>query len=102
MKKVFKTAAFLLAMGLMTSTFTSCGEEDGTEDGPTLEEKINFNGLNVVAQKNGQVLIDGKVTATAKIKSLVLSTDEDGKNVVIDLLKSGDQTKAKAIDEEGN
>ena len=92
----------MFALGSMTAGFTSCGEDDGTEDeGPAIEEQINFDGLNVKAQTNGQVLIDGKVTANTKIKSLVLSTDEEGKNVIVDLLASGDQTKAKEINEAG-
>jgi hypothetical protein len=105
MKKIFRMAAFMLALGSMTAGFTSCGEDDGTEDGSNvnnnIEEQINFDGLNVKAQTNGQVLIDGKVTANTKIKSLVLSTDEEGKNVIVDLLASGDQTKAKEINEAG-
>jgi hypothetical protein len=103
MKKIFRMAAFMLALGSMTAGFTSCGEEDenGENEGPAIEEQINFDGLNVKAQTNGQVLIDGKVTANTKIKSLVLSTDEEGKNVIVDLLASGDQTKAKEINEAG-
>lgn len=104
MKKIFRMAAFMLALGSMTAGFTSCGDEtdeDGNVVNPTIDEQINFDGLNVKAQTNGQVLIDGNVTANTKIKSLVLSTDEEGKNVIVDLLKSGDQTKAKEINEAG-
>ena len=103
MKKIFRMAAFMLALGSMTAGFTSCGEEDenGTDVNNNIEEQINFDGLNVKAQTNGQVLIDGKVTANTKIKSLVLASDEEGKNVIVDLLKSGDQTKAKEINEAG-
>lgn len=93
----------MFALGSMTAGFTSCGEEDenGSDVNNNIEEQINFDGLNVKAQTNGQVLIDGKVTANTKIKSLVLSSDEEGKNVIVDLLASGDQTKAKEINEAG-
>jgi len=103
MKKIFRMAAFMLALGSMTAGFTSCGEDDenGSDVNNNIEEQINFDGLNVIAQTNGQVLIDGKVTANTKIKSLVLASDEEGKNVIVDLLKSGDQTKAKEINEAG-
>ena len=100
MKKIVKFSAFMLAAMFAATSFTSCGEEDGTDE-PTLDEQIKFDGLNVKAQTNGQVLIDGSVTANTKIKSLVLSTDEEGKQVVVDLLKSGDQEKVKAINEAG-
>ena len=57
MKKVFKTAAFLLAMGLMTSTFTSCGEDDGNGDevtpGEELASKVDFTGLTAIANAAG-------------------------------------------------
>jgi len=93
----------MLALGSMTAGFTSCGEEDenGENEGPAIEEQISFDKLNVIAQAKGQVLIDGEVTANTKIKSLVLSRDEEGKDVIVDLLKSGDQTKAKEINEAG-
>ena len=99
MKKLAKFSAFMVAAMFAATSFTSCGEEE--ENTPAIDEQINFDGLNVKAQTNGQVLIDGSVTANTKIKSLVLSTDEDGKQVVVDLLKSGDQEKVKAINEAG-
>ena len=36
-----------------------------------------------------------------EIKSLVLSSDKDGNDVIVDLLKNGDQTKANAINQVG-
>jgi hypothetical protein len=101
MKKIFRMAAFMLALGSMTAGFTSCGEDDENGTVADIAEQISFDGLNVVAQANGQVLIYGKVTANTKIKSLVLSSDADGKNVIKDLLKDGDLTKVKAINDEG-
>lgn len=99
MKKLAKFSAFMVAAMFAATSFTSCGEDDPAN--PSIDEQINFDGLNVKAQTNGQVLIDGSITANTKIKSLVLSTDEDGKQVVVDLLKSGDQEKVKAINEAG-
>ena len=97
MKKVTKFAAYLVALSMAAFSFTSCDDEETT----TIDEQISFDGLNVVAQATGQVLIDGNVTANTKIKSLVLSSDEDGKKVIVDLLASGDQTKAKEINDAG-
>jgi hypothetical protein len=102
MQKFFSLAALaaMVCMGTTVSTLTSCnGDDDSTA--PSIEEQINFSGLNVVAQPDGKVLIDGKITANTKIKKLVLSTDAEGNNVIVDLLASGDQTKAKEINEAG-
>ena len=101
MQKFFSLAALaaMVCMGTTVSTLTSCSDDDSTA--PSIEEQIKFEGLNVKAQTNGQVLIDGSVTANTKIKSLVLSKDQDGKDVIVDLLKTGDQTKAKEINEAG-
>jgi len=101
MQKFFSLAALaaMVCMGTTVTTFTSCSDDDSTA--PSIEEQIKFEGLNVKAQTNGQVLIDGSVTANTKIKSLVLSKDQEGKDVIVDLLKTGDQTKAKEINEAG-
>lgn len=99
MKKLVKFSAFMVAAMFAATSFTSCGEDD--EDTPSIDEQIKFDGLNVKAQTDGKVLIDGSVTANTKIKSLVLSSDEEGKQVVVDLLKTGDQEKVKAIDSAG-
>lgn len=98
MKKVFKTAAFLLAMGLMTSTFTSCGEDDGTDDGgEVLATTINFDALKAYAQPDGKILIEGSISANGKIKKFELQ-DLDGKTIV-DL--SDVQSKEKTEDANG-
>ena len=101
MKKVFKTAAFLLAMGLMTSTFTSCGEDDGTEDGPAVDEVIETGNFKIKANANGTVTFVGDVASNAKIKTFQLQ-DASGA-VKYDFLESNDvvKEKNKVIDENG-
>lgn len=101
MKKVFKTAAFLLAMGLMTSTFTSCGEDDGTEDGPAVDEVIETGNFKIKANANGTVTFVGDVASNAKIKTFQLQ-DANGA-VKYDFLESNDvvKEKNKVIDENG-
>lgn len=101
MKKLAKFSAFMVAAMFAATSFTSCGDENETEP-TTIDEQIDFTGLNVVAQPDGKVLIDGKITANTKVKKLVLSRDAEGNDVIVDLLKSGDQEKVKALDEEGN
>ena len=98
MKKLVKFSAFMVVAMFAATSFTSCGDENETE--PTsIDEQINFSDLVAVAQPDGKIEISGKVTANTKIKTLELQTP-DGKTIV-DLKKSGDQTKAKAIDEAG-
>ena len=101
MKKVFKTAAFLLAMGLMTSTFTSCGEDDGTEEG-TVEEQMKFNNLTAKANADGTITIGGSITTNTKLKEFCLYA-EDGITVVYDFLESNQAVKEKnkVLDENG-
>jgi hypothetical protein len=85
MKKVFKTAAFMLAMGLMTSTFTACGEDDENKDGEgeqgtgsgSFEEVLKSNGIVARAQTSGKVIIDGSITSNKKIKWFGLSSSAD-------------------------
>ena len=103
MKKVFKTAAFLLAMGLMTSTFTSCGEdENGTEDGGLVEEQMKFNNLTAKANADGTITISGSITTNTKLKEFCLYK-EDGKTVAYDFLKDNKAVKEKneVLDENG-
>lgn len=103
MKKVFKTAAFLLAMGLMTSTFTSCGEEEGTENEEgSVEEQMKFNNLTAKANADGTITIGGSITTNTKLKEFCLY-EEDGKTVKYDFLKDNKQVKEKneVLDENG-
>ncbi|MBR6177279.1 MAG: hypothetical protein IKQ70_05260 [Bacteroidales bacterium] len=102
MKKLAKFSAFMVAAMFAATSFTSCGTDDVVDDLISLDEQIDFTGLNVVAQPDGKVLIDGQIKANTKIKKLVLSRDADGDDVIVDLLKNGDQEKVKALDEQGN
>jgi len=105
MKKVFKTAAFLLAMGLMTSTFTSCGEDEndetGTEDG-SVEEQMKFNNLTAIANPDGTITIGGSITTNTKLKEFCLY-NEDGKTVAYNFLEKNKAVKEKneVLDENG-
>ena len=102
MKKLAKFSAFMVAAMFAATSFTSCGTDDVVDDLISLDEQIDFTGLNLVAQPDGKVLIDGQIKANTKIKKLVLSRDADGDDVIVDLLKNGDQEKVKALDEQGN
>ena len=102
MKKLAKFSAFMVAAMFAATSFTSCGTDDVVDDLISLDEQIDFTGLNVVAQPDGKVLIDGQIKANTKIKKLVLSRDAGGDDVIVDLLKNGDQEKVKALDEQGN
>lgn len=101
MKKIFRMAAFMLALGSMTAGFTSCGEDDeengvnGGGETEVLATTVNFDALKAYAQPNGKILIEGSITANGKIKKFELQ-DLDGKTIV-DL--SDVQTKEK--DENG-
>jgi len=103
MKKVFKTAAFLLAMGLMTSTFTSCGEDDenGTDEG-TVEEQMKFNNLTAKANADGTITIGGSITTNTKLKEFCLY-QEDGTTVEYNFLEENEQVKEKnnVLDDNG-
>ena len=94
MKKVFKTAAFLLAMGLMTSTFTSCGDdENGNDDGVSVDEVIDASNFKIKANANGTITFIGVVSSNAKIKTFELQ-DQSGK-AVYNFLESNEQVKEK-------
>ncbi|MBQ3655982.1 MAG: hypothetical protein II956_03920 [Bacteroidales bacterium] len=94
MKKVFKTAAFLLAMGLMTSTFTSCGDdENGNDDGVSVDEVIDASNFKIKANANGTITFIGDVSSNAKIKTFELQ-DQSGK-AVYNFLESNEQVKEK-------
>jgi hypothetical protein len=103
MKKVFKTAAFLLAMGLMTSTFTSCGEDDGNGDEPvSVAESVKASNIVAVVSKDGKITVKGNVTANTKIKAFGLSSTEDGKSCdIADFTKSESWNQIKDKGEDG-
>lgn len=83
MKKVFKTAAFLLAMGLMTSTFTACGDDENENNDDLVDDNTtdvaNLSGIKAVANADGTITVKGSIKANKKIKELVLiPVKEDG------------------------
>ncbi len=105
MKKIFRMAAFMLALGSMTAGFTSCGEDDGTDnggdEGPAVDEVIDVANFKIKANTDGTITFIGDVASNAKIKTFQL-TDAAG-NVVYDFLESNEQVKEKnkVIDENG-
>jgi uncharacterized protein YdeI (BOF family) len=99
MKKIFRMAAFMLALGSMTAGFTSCGEDDETDDQggtttPTAEEQLKLNEIVATAQKDGKITIEGTIVANTKIKTFELQ-DLEGKQIV-DLMD--EQSKSKGED----
>lgn len=93
MKKVFKTAAFLLAMGLMTSTFTSCGEDENGTDEVSVDEVIDASNFKIKANSDGTITFIGDVSSNAKIKTFELQ-DQSGKSVY-NFLEKNEQVKEK-------
>ena len=93
MKKIFRMAAFMLALGSMTAGFTSCGEDDETED---IAEVIETSALKIKANTNGTITFVGDVSSNAKIKTFQL-VDQSG-SVVYDFVASNDQVKEKLKD----
>lgn len=103
MKRIFRTVAFALALGAMSASFVACEEEEGTgltDPEQSITESIDFSNFKAVAKADGKIEIQGQVIAQGKIKSLEIIA-EDGKTVIADLLKVGDQQKVKEIDEAG-
>jgi len=105
MKKVLKGAAFLLAMGLMTATFTSCGEDEETEvnTDDTTTEVADLSGIKAVANADGTITVKGSLKANKKIKELALiPVNDDGSldnDKTVNLFeKGGDQLKSKGED----
>lgn len=104
MKKIFKMAAFMLALGSMTAGFSACGEEEdgtGTGDGPAVDEVIETGNFKIQANANGTINFVGDVASNAKIKEFQL-LGADG-SVFYDFLESNEQVKEKnkVIDENG-
>ena len=91
MKKIFRTAAFLLAMGLMTSAFTSCEKEDN--EGESVDEVIDASNFKIKANADGTITFIGDVSSNAKIKTFELQ-DQSGTKVY-DFLEKNEQVKEK-------
>ncbi len=108
MKKIFRMAAFMLALGSMTAGFTSCGDDtetnDGTgtqDDGTNVDEVIDATNFKIKANANGTITFIGDVSSNAKIKQFQL-LDASGA-VKYDFLESNEQVKEKnkVYDEDG-
>jgi hypothetical protein len=96
MKKIFRTVAFVLALGSMSAGFTSCGDDDTTdaiEDLVSVDEVIDVANLKIKANADGTITFVGDVSSNAKIKTFQL-IDQSG-NVEYDFVASNDQVKEK-------
>ena len=102
MKKIFRMAAFMLALGSMTAGFTSCGDDDETtgEEG-AVAEQMKFNDLTAKANPDGTITISGTIETNTKLKEFCLYK-EDG-SVAYDFLKENEQVKQKneTLDDNG-
>jgi hypothetical protein len=101
MKKIFKMAAFMLALGAMTAGFSACGDENENGTEPEVDEVIDATNFKIKANANGTVTFIGDVASNAKIKTFQLLYS-DG-SVAYDFLASNEQVKEKnkVIDENG-
>jgi len=95
MKKIFKMAAFMLALGAMTAGFSACGDEneDGNVTEPDVDEVIDATNFKIKANTNGTITFIGDVSANAKIKTFELQ-DASGK-AVYNFLTENEQVKEK-------
>ena len=101
MKKIFKMAAFMLALGAMTAGFSACGDENENGTEVSVDEVIDATNFKIKANTNGTITFVGDVSSNAKIKTFELQ-DASGK-AVYNFLESNDQVKEKnkVIDENG-
>lgn len=106
MKRIFKMAAFMLALGALTAGFTACGDDDKKDESgnvvtPDVDEVIDATNFKIKANANGTVTFVGDVASNAKIKTFQLLYS-DG-SVAYDFLESNEQVKEKnkVIDENG-
>lgn len=102
MKKIFRMAAFMLALGSMTAGFSSCGEDDETEViTPTdeLASFVNFDSLKAYAQADGRIKIEGFITSDKKLKEFEVLNE--GGEVIATLGDKNAVTKEKEVDENG-
>lgn len=96
MKKIFRTVAFVLALGSLSAGFTACGDDetkDAIEDLVSVDEVIDVANLKIKANSDGTITFVGDVASNAKIKTFVLQ-DQSGKTVY-DFVASNDQVKEK-------
>jgi hypothetical protein len=95
MKKIFRVAAFTLALGSMTAGFTGC-EDDEVETG-----SIDVSNLTIKADKDGKIAFIGDVSSNDKIK--VFQLQNSNGTVVYDFVANNDvvKEKLKQIDDNG-
>jgi len=96
MKKIFRTVAFVLALGSLSAGFTSCGDDDtknAIEDLVSVDEVIDVANFKIKANSDGTITFVGDVSSNAKIKTFQL-VDQSG-NVKYDFVASNDQVKEK-------
>lgn len=55
-------------------------------------EKISFSDIDVKVQNKDQIIVNAKLTTNTNLQALVLSSDYEGENVIIDLLEKCDQS----------
>lgn len=68
---------------------------------PAPETQPSLSNVKVTAQTNGQIIIDAQLSTNAEIKTLAITNDPEGKEIIADLLKDGDQSMVTAIKEAG-
>lgn len=68
---------------------------------PAPEIQPSLSDVKVTAQANGQIIIDAQLSTNAEIKTLAITNDPEGKEIIADLLKDGNQSMAKSIKEVG-
>ena len=77
MKKIFKMAAFMLALGSMTAGFTSCGDDEETEgEEGAVAEELKFNDLTAKANPDGTITISGTIETNTKLREFCLYGEE--------------------------
>lgn len=97
MKRIFKMAAFMLALGALTAGFTACGDDNDKNEQTggegAVAEEMKFNDLKATANADGSITIGGSITTNTKLKEFCLY-NEDG-SVAYNFLKDNDQIKEK-------
>lgn len=107
MKNLFlKPMAAMLACSLMATAFTACSEDD---DDDTLEiaEQFNLDYLTAKANNDGTITISGTVTTNKALTKFELTpidaegnalVDENGKEIVYDLMTEAEKDKVETED----
>lgn len=108
MKKIFRTVAFILALGSMSLGYTACTEDEDGEDiiggngAGSVDESVKASNIVAVVGKDGKITIEGDIVANTKIQTFGLSASPDGKDVEIaDFTKSESWNQIKNKMEDG-